>query len=127
MVVSGRTVFVTGESPFSRALGVGYQTVAYRAATGKRLWASRYRGYEDQSLALNRRGTAVYVTGYGYGPAGFATVAYNAVTGKQLWAMGFGNANNYGAGAIASSPDGTKVFVTGSLDSGEYLTIAYRS
>jgi hypothetical protein len=40
----GDTVFVTGESYLGRADGAGYQTMAYRAATGKQLWASSYHG-----------------------------------------------------------------------------------
>ena len=114
---AGTTVFVTGSSSGSKN-GDDFATVAYSAATGKRLWVSRYHGYEAQSVAVNPHGTAVYVTGYGYRDAGYATVAYSAATGRQLWARGYGHAANSGADVLAASPNGTTVFVTGWVHAG---------
>jgi len=37
-------VFVAGDSYGGAATGVDFEAVAYRAATGRRLWASRYSG-----------------------------------------------------------------------------------
>jgi hypothetical protein len=76
----------------------------------------------------------VFVTG---GSAGkgtmmdFATIAYDAATGAQLWVGRFNDhANGIDAGqALAVSPDGKTVYVTGSGQvSGpkpDYVTIAY--
>ena len=40
----GRRVFVTGQSYGGRATGADYATVAYSAATGRRLWVGRFAG-----------------------------------------------------------------------------------
>jgi WD40 repeat protein len=126
---AGTTVFVTGTNDGKN--GDDYATVAYSAATGKQLWASRYHGSGALSVAVNPHGSAVYVTGSGYSHAGYSTVAYSAATGKQLWASTYqGPANNDGADVVVASPNGTRVFVTGWTEGSknyEYLTIAYRS
>jgi hypothetical protein len=79
----GRAVYVTGTSdnPTSRT---DYATIAYRIATGTRLWVSRFTGLgntvdQAHALAVNPNGNAVYVTGSSWVPQGgsdFATVAY---------------------------------------------------
>jgi hypothetical protein len=61
------------------APGDDYATVAYRAATGKQLWASRYNSPESgdddaDSVAVSPDGTTVFVTGWA--AVGYATVAY---------------------------------------------------
>ncbi|MGH2691039.1 MAG: PQQ-binding-like beta-propeller repeat protein [Actinomycetota bacterium] len=90
----GRRVFITGESA-----GVGtwhdYATVAYDAATGEQLWASRYEGLggnladEPNALTLSPAGDMVVVTGGSEESPGdfrWATVAYDSATGEELWA-----------------------------------------
>lgn len=66
----------------------------------------------------------------------FATVAYSAATGAQLWVKrynGPGNGPRDDANAVAVSPDGARVFVTGSSWTTEkslstdYATVAYRA
>lgn len=135
----GGTVFVTGASAGGRAAGVGYETVAYSGATGKKLWTSRYRGpgpSQDHptAVAVSPDGTTVFVTGYaaGWGTGyDYATVAYNAATGRQLWASRYTSAGNHRdkPAAIAVSPDGATVFVTGTCCSpgDRYATAAYRA
>jgi hypothetical protein len=60
---------------------VKYTTIAYNAAAGTTLWARHYpRNAADDaaSIALNLRGTAVFVTGTSHGPisADYGTVAF---------------------------------------------------
>lgn len=132
----GRTVFVTGYSHVS-AVGDQYTTIAYSAATGKKLWIKNYSvsGYGSQaaSVAVSPAGGAVYVTGEGIATTGgtdYATVAYSASTGKQLWAKIYRTAGESGAVAVAASRTGTEVFVTGTDYLGtyyKYATVAYRA
>jgi DNA-binding beta-propeller fold protein YncE len=133
----GGTVFVTGGSQ-GRTGGNDYATVAYRAATGRQLWVSRYHGPSNGfdgavAVAVSRAGATVYVTGSSKGRTtgnDYATVAYRAATGRQLWASRY-NAYRHGfddATAMALSPDGTTVYVTGvsqGRTSIDYATVAY--
>jgi hypothetical protein len=76
----------------------------------------------------------IFVTGYSVGASGgndYLTVAYEAVGGQPLWARRYdGPIHGEDVGVRnASSPDGTRVFVTGYSDgigTGEdFATIAY--
>lgn len=142
----GTRVFVTGPS-----VGVGtssdYATVSYDASSGVQLWSARYNGPANRneyasSIAVSRDGVRVFVTGSlenpysSYYNTDYATVAYNASTGAQLWASGYdGNVgNNSGsdnATSIAVSPDGGRVYVTGtsyySATYYDYVTLAYNA
>ncbi|MFS8499509.1 MAG: S8 family serine peptidase [Micromonosporaceae bacterium] len=139
----GARVFVTGSSS-----GVGtesdYATVAYDAATGQQLWEARYDGPAHSqdganAVAVSPDGTRVVVTGLSLGRgvtgagADYATVAYDAATGQQLWVARYnGPADDFdNARAVAVSPDGTRVVVTGQsrVDGArahtDYVTVAY--
>jgi hypothetical protein len=119
---SGGTAFVTGSSQ-SATSGLDYATVAYSAATGARLWVSRYNGPgngDDKatSLAVSPDGNTVYVTGSSQGTTSgldYATVAYRAATGAQLWVSRYNGPANLddAAASLAVSPGGGSVFVTG--------------
>jgi DNA-binding beta-propeller fold protein YncE len=121
----GKTVVVTGLST-----GAGgrkdYATIAYSAATGARLWVSRYGGpggaqASPSALAISPSGNEVLVTGRAPGPSGgprddYVTVAYELASGRQ---------------SLAVSPTTRAVYVTGYLGTYykmnfDYLTIAYR-
>jgi WD40 repeat protein len=132
----GTKVFVTGRSKGSTS-GLDYATVAY-SADGTQLWVKRYNGPgngtdEANVVAVSPDGTKVFVTGSSRGEAGYsdyATVAYKAAGGGQLWVKrydGPGHGHDT-ATAIAVSPDGTKLFVTGSstgTSDFDYATVAY--
>lgn len=91
MVVApdGHALYVTGASSGGSATGNDYATVAYSAASGAQLWASRYNGPVNgadlaNSIAVSPGGRRVFVTGQstgartsGYYPGfDYATVAY---------------------------------------------------
>src|SRR5712691_9108393 len=135
----GATVFVTGTSTGRRTGQSDYATVAYGAATGRQLWARRYNGPANRldgapAVAVSPAGGRVFVTGTSDGRAtksDYATVTYGAATGRQLWARRYnGPANGFdGASAVAVSPGGATVFVTGYSGrrptANDYATVAY--
>jgi hypothetical protein len=131
----GRTVFVTGAITEPDGSD-SFATVAYRSATGARLWASRYAipgSTVPASVTVGPGGGRVYVTGTSSGASGglsdYATVAYDSATGARLWAEHYSSApgpfQSRGA-AVAVSPGGGKVLVTGGSD-GDFATVAYDS
>jgi hypothetical protein len=138
----GDTVYVTGVS-WGSTTSQDYATVAYRAATGQRLWASRYDGSgggdDPFAVGVSPDGATMYVTGRSSGTGSgavssydYATVAYDAATGNQIWAARYNGPGNdtdepY---SLAVSPSTGTVFITGhSLGStstdDDYATIAY--
>lgn len=123
----GSTVFVGGSSG----------TVAYNAATGAQLWLDAYKQAYDRdpvSLAVSPDSATVYVASSGSAPgsggAHYWTAALSATTGAQLWQAtyrGAGTAENIAATAIALSPDGSQVYVSGSAAAGKFTTIDYNA
>ncbi len=123
----GTRVFVTGRSFGPLGEGRDYATLAYDAADGQKLWISRYvgPGLDEESsndealgLALSPDGSTVFVTGMSFGEFSsldYATVAYAAADGGELWVARYDGPPGYEdiAQAIAASPDGCAVFVTG--------------
>jgi len=111
----GRTLFVAG------VLKGHFETIAYRAATGARVWA---RGYQPAGsscacfppyIAVSPDGARVYVTGRTLSASGLsegaATLAYDARTGRQLWVRRYLPQTAYGG--LAVSPDGTTLYELG--------------
>jgi WD40 repeat protein len=106
---------------------------------GQQLWVARYASPEGgiesaDGIVVSPGGDRVFVTGtsaLGSEQEDFATGAYDATTGTQLWGEpydGPGNGTDI-ARAVAASPDGTKVFVTGGSEQVDgyldFTTIAY--
>jgi sugar lactone lactonase YvrE len=139
---AGHRVYVTGTS------GAGdvsdFLTAAYGAASGARLWAARYNGTGNgtdlaNSVAVSPDGSRVYVTGTSLGTTtgyDYATVAYSAVSGARMWAARYDAAGGTdSATAVAVSPDGSTVYVTGYSSFGDtgpcsgtvYGTVAYKA
>jgi hypothetical protein len=120
----GLELFVTGTSHGSGfGLYQDYATVAYDAATGSELWVARYttrRAGADLAfaVAVSPDGERAYVTGQSSAALSnddYATVAYDAATGSQLGAGLYDGPGviSDAAYAVAVSPAGKRVFVTG--------------
>jgi hypothetical protein len=139
----GSLVYVTGESsvPANPDFPLDYATVAYDQATGAQQWVSTYNGTgakndTARSVAVSPDGSTVYVTGNSWGVSSgndYATIAYDAATGSQSWVTrlnGSGNGPDT-AYSLGLSPDGTRLFVTGSSWSGharfDYATPVYNA
>src|SRR5439155_11773388 len=119
-------------------IGLGMGPADAQPTVGK-LWVARYNGPGSQadqvsSMVLSPDGSKVYVTGFSKGPSSqpdFATIAYDAGTGAPLWLRRYNGTANLSdsATSIAVSPDGSKVFVTGSSErevgNPDFVTIAY--
>jgi DNA-binding beta-propeller fold protein YncE len=129
----GSLVFVLGD-------GRGFATIAYSAAHGRQRWVAVYRTGDPDAipagLAVSPDGSRVFVTGSAYATADssdsddYVTLAYDAATGVRLWHRGYNGWTNERdtAYAIAASPDGSEVYVTGqALGRNTYssTTIAY--
>jgi hypothetical protein len=106
------------------ALLVGPITNAAQAASGNKLWTShRSLGATLVVNAVSTDGSKVFAAGYGNGE--YVTTADDASTGATLWTKTYPGGN---ATAIAPSPDGTRVFVTGDVFANndyDWATIAY--
>jgi putative pyrroloquinoline-quinone binding quinoprotein len=101
-------------------------------------WLARYgspaHGFDSASAAaVSPDGLRVLVTGTSDRPAtssDYATIAYDAATGAQAWLARFNGPGNGvdQANAISTSPDGSRVYVTGQSGSAlgnVYATVAY--
>ena len=132
----GARVFSTSWTAGAVSGAVDYTTLGYDAATGAQSWVSRYTGPVNgdnrvRAVGVSPDSSLVFVTGTSPGAGSsndYATVAYGAADGTQAWAARYNgpvNGSDY-AYALALSPNGTRVFVTGTIDrSSDYGTIAY--
>jgi DNA-binding beta-propeller fold protein YncE len=139
----GSALFVTGQRS-GATTGDDFGTVALDAATGAGLWSRRYDGpghFHDDAAAVgvSPDGSRVFVTGVSSGSAkieefyaeDYATLAYDATTGATEWLRRYNGPGDSSdrATALAVSPIGSTVFVTGAsvgvTSSEDYATVAY--
>jgi PQQ-like domain len=126
----GTTLYVAGSSD-GGGTSLDYVTIAYDESTGETEWVSRYdrpTGAYDEAIAMaiSPDGTRLFVTGFSDptdASPDFATVAYDARTGAELWTAIYDGGYDL-AIAIATSADGSEVFVTGVGGTGSYPTTA---
>lgn len=135
----GSTVFATGWIGAYDART--FLTIAYDAGTGERLWAKTYGGgQQDQgaSLAVSPDGSTVYVAGtHTIDEAtldlDWATIAFDTANGDIRWSRTYDapavDESDDGAAAVATSPNGQLVYVTGHKTRAdgnrEFRTVAY--
>ena len=113
-------------------------TIAYNAATGARVWRAIYEGPGDRtgggrSLVLSPDGSKLFITASLFrtdGTQEFNTLGYDAATGTRLWSAVYAGPPKLNAipEAVAVSPDGSAVFVTGFVDTSsgaQYATVGY--
>ncbi len=134
----GSRLFVTGDSIGSDGTA-DVVTMALDAGNGRRLWTRRYRGPNGRddfpaALTVAPDGSRVYVTGTTVGASGSdsLTLAYDAATGTTRWTRAFAGiaGRNDEAVALAASPDGSAVVVTGwseSASGSDFITISYHA
>jgi hypothetical protein len=121
----GSTLYTTGFSDSDTTAG-DFITIAYDSATGAKRWKKLFdRGVDGNDaplgIAVSPDGSKLFVTGYGSGGnpsrADYETLAYDAASGAKLWRQSYDGSGHYNTGeAIAVSPDGKKVFVSGRSD-----------
>src|SRR5437867_1300392 len=87
---------------------------------GSVLWLSRYHGsavsgHDANAIAVSPDGTHVFVTGAtGSRGIDWATLAYDASSGSPLWKRRYDRQGREDESfALTTSPDGTRVYVTG--------------
>ena len=136
----GSRIYVTGSMGVG-GINVAMRTVAYDAADGSEIWAASYQGPASMSdsptaLALSPDGSKLFVTGWSEYPSPvfskYVTIAYDASDGSRLWVSEYhGPGTGDEAYAVAISPSGSRLFVTGgSIGVGTHVdfgTVAYNS
>ena len=130
-------VFVTGRSNGASSANAhaDFATVAYAGHSGAQLWASRYDGpAQDRDLAYaigaSPDGSAVFVTGESVGngtTSDYATISYDALTGAQRWLTRYAQSDLDLPLALAVSPLGNRVAVTGFSVNPGAITVIDRS
>jgi DNA-binding beta-propeller fold protein YncE len=144
----GSTVFAVGVATDASQYDRDFFTVALDAVTGATSWSKRYDSPVDPGtwgsydedhpydIGVSPDGTKVFVTGVSDGrssPQDFVTIAYSAMSGAKVWSDRYSGSDPFSGDlptALAVSPDGSKVFVTGESYQGaeraqDFLTIAH--
>ena len=141
----GKTVVVGGVTS-SASNALDFVTIAYDVRKSRELWSHTANGLRVtgtdslNGIAMSPRGDLVFVTGESAGEAEFdadyLTIAYDVRKGKVAWTARYAGLDQGGserANAVAVSPDGSSVYVTGDSFGGrrdgttqyDYATVAY--
>lgn len=138
----GSTLFVAGSE--NTGEDDDWIVLAYSAATGEPVWATRYDGNgvgnedEDQAwaIATSEDGKRVYVTGITRGPTSadgasidIAIASLDASTGTMDWVERYGHPQGWSDFPRAIGVQGDRVVVTGSsleVFRQDLVTLAYR-
>jgi putative pyrroloquinoline-quinone binding quinoprotein len=144
----GTTVFAAGVATDATQYDRDFFTVALDAVTGATEWSKRFDSPVDPGtwgsydedhpydIGVSPDGKTVFVTGVSDGrtsPQDFVTISYDATSGAKVWSDRYSGADPFAGdlpSALAVSPDGSKVFVTGESYQGaetaqDFLTIAH--
>jgi outer membrane protein assembly factor BamB len=124
----GSRVFVAGDV---NGIDGDFGVVAYDATTGDQVWETVFGGDDGEiptALTVSPQGDRVYISGSVDGGCwSYGTLALDGATGAQLWFSVYDVGCTDYAVAMALSPAGTRVFVTGYslLETNDYATVAY--
>jgi len=113
------------------------RVIAYAAATGTPRWIHRISVFQP-ALAVSPDGATLFLAGEAVEPDSdhpslYGTAALDTDTGAQLWIARYRSAFTASADAVAVTPDGSRVVVTGTTQSAEpgsvptIVTLAYSS
>ncbi len=124
----GSTLFIAGRSYSESARDIDGTVLALSTATGRQLWVAHFDGPAHQddnanALAVSPDGSRLFVAARFRSETGvrvYVVIAYDARTGEVVWqtvSAPAGAGTDGGAAAIALSPDGHQVIVTGDRSS----------
>jgi PQQ-like domain len=125
----GSTVYVTGDRSAPSGLA-GEVTLAYSAAAGRRRWirvaTGRTLGFGSQFITVRSDGSLVFVAGAQFRANQIPTIVARDAErrGAVAWVARLPKIVNAGTTSIATSPDGSRVFLSAVNDSSGRVTIA---
>ena len=141
----GKRLFIAGYSTSLHGvnLAMDFVAIALNAADGTQVWEVRHTADEwihwVPSIAVHPDGGSVYLSGqarhFQLISGTYETFAYNAATGAQQWTARQNDGLSYWSG-MALSPDGGRLFVTGSTvsydksqdgDGHDVMTLGYNT
>ncbi|MDQ1712079.1 MAG: hypothetical protein QOE45_1529 [Frankiaceae bacterium] len=135
----GDSVFVTGTASYGghQREYIEWVTAGYRLRDGKELWHNRYGGQAGGQnwpvgLAVAPHGDVVYVAGSSEHPQttgtynwDYGALALDARTGRVRWKAVVRQGSNHDPVAMALSPAGDRLYVTGAATYGTVTSPAY--
>ncbi len=137
LIAAAAAASLAGLSGTGQATAVTQHAASARVPGGL-VWTSLYSpttGGAGTAIAVSPSGSTVFaagdVPGAGQFVVDFVTVAYNPQTGSQVWASQYRGPGVSIPTAVAVSPDGSRVFVTGSSEGDgtnrDWATVAYNA